>query len=333
MEPLLAKLRNLMTHSGMGSKLIASAMLRQGSISLNGKVAVPGALVEAGDEVSIEGHRYKIVQVEDRPRLMIVPEEPAPTAVIPGKTRVHAGYHKCLTMYFRRVMDATVKSRLTRDLSFRHFFHRLDEFYRHAGNYSITSISGHCLDLDRFEDVRVSRFVRDPRDMVVSSYFYHKRGAERWCNYVDPRPEEWSIINGEIPRNFPPGHSLAEYLNKATIEEGLDAEIDLRRRHFESMLEWPDEDPRVRVYRYEDIVGREVQAFRSLFEFYEMPYLTRRVGQYHAGRFSASKRAGSDAHIRDAASGQWRQYFTPELTERFSAEFGAVLDKLGYPRT
>lgn len=331
MEPILAKLRNLMTHAGMGSKPVALEQFRLGEVLVNSKAARPGVLVEAGDEISVRGNAYQILEVKDRARLIIVPKYEVPVTVIPGLTRVHAGYHKCLTMYYRRVMDATVKSRFTGDLRFRHFFHRLDEFYRYAPNYSVTSISGHALDLDRFENIRVTRFVRDPRDLIVSSYFYHKRGAEKWCNFVDPIEEEWAIVDGELPRNLPSGVSLAEYLNKVSLEEGLDAEIDLRRRHFESMLAWPDSDPRVRLFKYEDIVGNEVKAFRSVLDFYGLPYAARRVGQHHAGKLRASKRYGSDTHIRNAASGQWRDYFTPALRKRFNDEFGEVLEKLGYP--
>lgn len=330
-EPVLAKLRDLMTHTGMGSKLVVAAQVRAGEVLLNGNVAGPGSLVEAGDDVSIRAYPYKIVPVEGRSRLTIIAVDAVPERRIAGQTRIHAGYHKCLTIYFRRVMDGTVKSRLSGDFSFRHFFHRLDEFYRHSDRYTISSINGHAIDLDRFEDVRVTRFVRDPRDMVVSSYFNHARGAEPWCHYVDPAQEEWAIVDGELPRDLLPGYSLTEYLNKVSVEEGLNAEIDICRRHLESVLEWPDDDPRIKVFRYEDIVGKEVETFRRVFNFHQFPFMTRRVGMYHAGKARASKRGRRGAHIRNGGTGEWRKFFTPELTKRFNVEFGSMLEKLGYP--
>ncbi len=128
-----------MTHTGMGSKLVVAAQVRAGEVLLNGNVAGPGSLVEAGDDVSIRAYPYKIVPVEGRSRLTIIAVDAVPERRIAGQTRIHAGYHKCLTIYFRRVMDGTAVARPSGDFCFRHFFHFLDSIYRHSGCCSTSS--------------------------------------------------------------------------------------------------------------------------------------------------------------------------------------------------
>ena len=251
---------------------------------------------------------------------------------IPGKRRVHCGYHKCLTMYVRNVFDRLCQPRFYFRASFRHFYHRLDTFYAECGNYDISSISGHCLDLDRFNDVRVSRFVRDPRDLLVSGYFYHKRGAEGWSRIPDPTDTKWRQVRGAVPSNLPRGRSLMQFLEDAPLEDGLFAELEFRRHHFQSMREWPDDDPRVLLFRYEDIVGNEVESFDRLFRHYQLPLLARRRGLRYVERYRAERRAPTNAHIRNANAGQWREHFTPALERRFLEQYGDLVDRLGYAR-
>jgi pyruvate/2-oxoglutarate dehydrogenase complex dihydrolipoamide dehydrogenase (E3) component len=57
----------------------------------------------------------------------------------------------------------------------------------------MTSLSGHALDLDQFEDIKVIRFIRDPRDLIISGYFYHKRGGEDWCDYKNPTTVDYTL--------------------------------------------------------------------------------------------------------------------------------------------
>jgi hypothetical protein len=258
------------------------------------------------------------------------PERAKAPEPIHGLRRVHCGYHKSLTMYFRRVFERITRGRLGYG-SFRHFQHRLEDFYRECGDYTFSSISGHAIDLDRFEDVRVTRFIRDPRDLVVSGYHYHKRSPEGWCDVVDPTDEDWFMVRGAVPLSLPNDRPFARYLNEVSPEEGLAAEMEFRRYHFESMMEWPDDDPRIRLFRYEEILGNEPAVFDAIFRFYELPFLARRRGLHFARKLSASRRWGKYGHIRDPRSGQWREHFTPALTKRFNADYGGLLEKLGYP--
>jgi len=249
---------------------------------------------------------------------------------IAGRRRVHCSYHKCMTVYFQKVARHLFQSPFGPVGEYRHFDSRIDAFYRDGGKFALASVNNHALDLDRFEDIRVTRFVRDPRDLIVSGYFYHKRAAEPWCEIVAPTKEDWTVVNGTIPDGLLEHRSLAQYLNEVSLEAGLLAEMEFRRDHFEGMRAWQDGDPRIEVFRYEDILGNESAVFDRIFRFYELPFASRQIGLHYVRKFRAAKRVGRGGHIRDPRSGQWREYFTPVVAARFNEAYGDLIEKLGY---
>ncbi|MEM9256515.1 MAG: sulfotransferase domain-containing protein [Pseudomonadota bacterium] len=326
------ELRRLMIDAGMGSHAAISGWLRTGVVQLNGHLANTDSEVAPGDQLRIHGsHEYEVTRVPKTHRWTVTPRSPIPNKTIAGLRRVHCGQHKCLTMFSRAVLERVCTHQYGPLRGFRHFFGRLDEFYRYAEGYPVSSVSGHRIDLDRFEDVRVTRFVRDPRDLVVSGYFYHRRKAEGWCGYVNPTQEEWERVNGALPSALPAGESLTSFLEQAPLEEGLRAEIDFRLHHFESLLAWPEADPRVLTLRYEDIVGNESNAFGQVLRHFEMPLSTRLLGRWQAFQSRASKSKRHNRHIRDPHAGQWRQHFTPQLAREFNARYADLLKLYGYP--
>jgi hypothetical protein len=247
--------------------------------------------------------------------------------------RIHCAYHKCLTIYYSRVMRKLYNGPLRFGApGYRHFNSMIDEFYEALGRYRILSVNNHALDLDRLGDFRITRFVRDPRDLIVSGYFYHRRGAEKWCEVVGPRPERWKVVNGNIPAAMPSDRSYAQYLQELPEEEGLMAEIEFRRHHYDSMARWPDAHPHVRVYRYEDILGNEVETFADILSFYELPALDRAVGRWLAGRYSAKNKGKELAHVRNPEPNQWKRKFTPRVTAFFEERHPGLVEKLGYDR-
>lgn len=326
----MEELRQLLKRHGIGTGGLIEKWCRHGRVRINGEPAAVSTPVRTGDTVSVLGFDYSVYSSRDPQRLGMVSVTEDTPARITGRVRAHCGYHKCLTMYFRRVLARAALFHNPLRPPYRHFFHRTDEFYRHCSDYTIASLSGHALDLDRFDDIRVARVVRDPRDLLVSGYYYHKRSAEDWCDHRDPTDGDWAIVGGVVPQSLPPGKTLAEYLNEVTVEEGLLAELDFRRNHFDSMLQWPEDDPRVRVFRYEDIVGNERGSFRELFDFYGLSWPAKRAGLFYAARYSAARKKGRTEHIRDPSSGQWREHFTPRLRQAFNDRYGAVLERLGY---
>jgi len=243
---------------------------------------------------------------------------------------IHCSYHKCLTKYYVRVMVWMYNRIFRFSKGYRHFDSRIDQFYEDLNKYRVASINNRALDLERIGDCRVSRFIRDPRDMVVSGYFYHKRGAEKWCNRRGLTEEYLGGLNGGVPEQMGEEQSFSEYLQGLSQEDGLIAEIEFRKYHFESMLGWPTDDPRVKLFRYEDMMGNEEQVFAEMFSFYELSWVERKLGLMLARRFSARGRGRLKEHIRNPKANQWKEYFTPKVSDYFSRHHKAVLDKYGY---
>ena len=243
-----------------------------------------------------------------------------------GHVIIHCSYHKCLTVYYKRVMQT-----LFRRGSYRHYNSDIEAFYEGFARQRVASVNNRALDLARLGRFRISRFVRDPRDLVVSGYFYHRRGAEAWTRIVGPTAEDWSFANGHVPEVLRATHtSFAEYLQSASEEDGLLAELSFRRHHFDSMSAWPKEHPDIVTYRYESILGNEARVFQKIFRFYGLSVLERMVGGWLAKRY-AFKRVASDPHVRNPASGQWRNHFTPRVRRAFDDRYADLIEHLGYP--
>jgi hypothetical protein len=228
-------------------------------------------------------------------------------------------------------MNAVFNRCLPWSSGYRHYNSHLEDFYKGFHKHRIASINNRALDLERLGPFRISRFIRDPRDLIVSGYFYHKRGAETWLTIESPTAADWYFANGVVPEDLrATGSSFAEYLQSIPEEEGLLAELEFRGLHLESMAGWPAEHTNIVTYRYEDVVGHEAAAFRELFEFYGLSPLERRLGIWFANRYSIGRR-GADPHIRNPASGQWRKHFTPQVRRAFDAKYTGLVKLLGYP--
>lgn len=243
---------------------------------------------------------------------------------------IHCAYHKCLTVYYKRVMDAVFNRCLPWSAGYRHYNSHLDDFYGDHARRRVASINNRCLDLERLGNFKISRFVRDPRDLVVSGYFYHLRGSEEWVERAAPTEADWYFANGCVPEGLAAsGLSFSEYLRSISEEEGLLAELDFRRYHFESMREWPAAHPDILTLRYEEVLGEQAGAFGRLFEFYGLSPLERLLGRWFARRYSL-RRLSADAHVRNPSSGQWREHFTPRVQSAFDELYGDLVEQLGY---
>lgn len=245
--------------------------------------------------------------------------------------RIHCSYHKCLTSYFSNVLGRLCeRSPWLRD-GYRHYRSRVDLFEVESAEYRVVSVNNHALDFSKLDaNTRVTRFIRDPRDLVVSGYFYHKRGAEPWCDIVDPSTEDWRGVNGHVPKALPAGESFSSWLSSIDLESGLLAELEFRRHHFESMLEWPDNDERVRLFYYEDILGHERETFAQIFGHYGLNVFDRFLGRRIAGRLALSDNRRGGGHVRNPRPGQWRDHFTPLVERTFNDFYAEVLEKYGF---
>lgn len=197
--------------------------------------------------------------------------------------------------------------------------------------FEVISINNHHINLRKIaKPYKISRFIRDPRDLVVSGYFYHKRGAEAWTKIKSPKEKDWKIVNGNIPKVLLKSKlSYYEYLNDVTLEEGLIAEIEFRKFHFDSMMKWTEENS-VKLYRYEDIIGNEGNVFKDLFKFYGFNLFHQYIAEFYANKYSKKSYLSKNKHVRNPKTGQWKSIFNDEIVNYFNFLYKDLLMKYDY---
>jgi len=179
-------------------------------------------------------------------------------------------------------------------------------------------------DLEAVRPYRGVHLMRDPRDMIVSGYHYHKWAYETWVHRPDAN-----------------GNSYQQKLNRVDRATGLFMEIDHFIFFYRDLLErWDCDDPDILEVRYEDLMSGERDVhYESIFRFLGCEGERLRIGIDMMRLFEAERRTGrrSDAkrarhqHIRSGRSQQWRDELNPEHLAYIEAQLGPVLRKFGYP--
>ena len=198
--------------------------------------------------------------------------------------------------------------------------------------------------------------IRDPRDVLVSSYFAHRNShpTDQWPELVAHRAE----------------------LQAISQEEGLLREIECRREQFEDMAAWSYNLPTIYEIKMEQLTADPAEHFRELFAFWQRlqpgqneaserrlvtfnrkmtglewrlrhkvrlprrhrhciwPWLVDEVVQANSFRHKSGGRSIGETdvqhHYRSGVAGDWRTYFGPELAAQFKANYNDLLLQLGY---
>lgn len=97
------------------------------------------------------------------------------------------------------------------------------------------------------EDIKGFHVVRDPRDMCVSAYFSHLHSHPT---------EDWPELVGHRQK-----------LEQLSEDEGLLAEIEFRRLHFDQMNSWDYSLDNILELRMEDLTAWPYEGMLEIFEF------------------------------------------------------------------
>ncbi len=235
-----------------------------------------------------------------------------------GQTRIFVGtHHKAMTTYFKAVL---------RFLAFG-LGARFEDISKQVPKPETrVFLSPHSrtpwAEIGAYRGIHI---MRDPRDMIVSSYHYHL-----WTN------ELWAHVPDET------GKTYQEKLRAAGKTEGLFMEI----RHFiyfsrECLENWNMDDPDILEVQYDDLMGdRRDALYAEIFTFLGLSGRTHELGLRLMRLFEAGKRSkvsatkpNERAHIRSGRSGQWKDELAPEHIAYIEQELGHILDKFGYARS
>jgi hypothetical protein len=167
-----------------------------------------------------------------------------------------------------------------------------------------------------------SHMIRDPRDIIVSGYFYHLWCTEAWCT---------------TPRRQYAGKSYQQVLKELPQNHGLMFELEHAGATIKPMHSWNYGNPSVIEIRYEDLIANEDSGFARIFSHYGFTERKHEIAMAVVKQCSFSSVSGRSlgeenraSHMRKGLPGDWRHHFTAEHKARFKELFPGTLAKLEY---
>lgn len=220
-------------------------------------------------------------------------------------------HHKVMTMFmisvFREFAYITNRSILIgsgSDLDY-----DADIIFDHHSQFDFSRLGGGYLGM---------HFRRDPRDLVVSSGFYHMRSNEEWLH---------------VPKEEFGGLTYQEYVNTlVSMEEVLMFEIDQSAGcDIRDMLKW-DYSRGFIEFKYEDLVNQEGgEIFSQGLEQWPLSYFEKSLLEGLFDYYSIYGRGGKKSkHVRNPISRQFEEHFSTKLHRKFDVCFPGAIEKLGY---
>ena len=192
--------------------------------------------------------------------------------------------------------------------------------------------------------------IRDPRDVIISGYLYHKHCEEKWCTN---RPDEniASIGFPQIPHSQHArtakwkaeylrslgGSSYQETINSLDQEDGIIFEMcNYGRWTTEAMRDWDYSNSRIKELKFEDIMGDFMGSFEQVFLHYGFPVsvtqgMLELVVEENITNLSDIDISES-SHIHSRQTTKWKEYFSSRHKNLFKEMFGNVLIDLGYEK-
>ena len=190
--------------------------------------------------------------------------------------------------------------------------------------------------------------VRDPRDIIISGYLYHKRTVEEWCvnkNFQTSEPiaypqvpnsqmyrsEEWKV-NYLSSLN---GMSYQEKINSFDEEEGILFEMNhYGKWTIEDMLKWDIEKANCLELKFEDVMTNYDGEMNKVFEHCHFTPAQMEVAKRFADKEDMNKMSKKDIeknpHISSSKTKKWERYFSQKHKEFFDSNFAEVLKKYNY---
>jgi len=168
--------------------------------------------------------------------------------------------------------------------------------------------------------------VRDPRDVFISGYFYHKKLRTR---------EPWLFEKYEKFNDM----GYQEYINTLSLEDGLIAELELLgdKDKIESFVQWDKWDynnPRIMELKYEDYILQD-DKFVNIFKHYGFneEEIQRSMNIVRERNLDIVKsNEPNNQFVSIGVPNTWKKYFTPNIKAEFKKRYDYLLIKLGYEK-
>ena len=180
------------------------------------------------------------------------------------------------------------------------------------------------LDLELLDDFVGSHMIRDPRDCVVSGYFYHLWTEEAWARQ---------------PQDRFGGLSYQHQLKSLDQEDGLSEEIRTFAGYAKtySLRNWNYDDDRILEIKYEDLLADEQTVFTKLFQHYGFTDKAVHQSIQLADQCSFEKISGrsvgqskTQSHLRSGRPGEWKDVLSENHLRLIDEQFGDLIEQMGY---
>ncbi|NOZ07571.1 MAG: sulfotransferase domain-containing protein [FCB group bacterium] len=233
---------------------------------------------------------------------------------------LYVSHHKCATQYVINILKAVadlnhlpgVKCDWRRKITAAELL--LNKFIL------IQDYSSDIIELTRIKG-RGFHVIRDPRDILVSMYFSHKK------SHIVRDPKAHEILDNR------------KILNEISEEEGLKYLLDHSayfNRITTEMAGWDYSRENFLELKYEDLISDPFSRFKAIFSFLgvkiEDPQLKNILERFSFQRLKKEVK-GADktvSHYRKGRPGDWENHFTPDLKKIFKSNYNDLLLKLAY---
>jgi len=223
---------------------------------------------------------------------------------------IHSVHHKAGTVWFQQVLLSVANSYGLR-------FQIIPKTIRPETDFVLTVAGQFEWDQIAHRPFRGSHVIRDPRDLVVSGYEYHKVTREKWCRTPNPRRAG--------------GLSYQDYLLSLNEHDGLMAEVEyVARRTAKDMAQWDYEQTEFLELRYEDAMIDSRATFERLFAWYGFTDRATEIGLEATERLSLGRGGAIANHVRSGTPGEWKTRLSADHIERFKELTGDLVVRLGY---
>ena len=180
------------------------------------------------------------------------------------------------------------------------------------------------LELELLGDFVGSHMIRDPRDCVVSGYFYHLWTEEAWARQPQDRFD---------------GLSYQQRLKSLDQEDGLAEEIRTFAGYAKtySLRDWNYDDDRILEIKYEDLLANEPDVFTKLFQHYGFTEQAVQQSVQLADQCSFEKVSGravgqskTHSHLRSGQPGEWKDVLSGNHLRLIDEHLGDLIEHMGY---
>ena len=259
------------------------------------------------------------------------------------------GHHRCATLWTAAIVRA-----VSRELGIRvaqeDRYEKLPDGLG-AGDFLIhLNATQGIVDQLANRPYKAFHVIRDPRDILVSSYF-----SDRYSHPVYRKEFE----------------QFRDTLNNMEFDEGLGLELDRRTAEFEALANWNYRNPNVYETRYEVLTVKPAEEFDRVLKFLGVPsyaagaaplgdrvklalnrglrriklgglrvngiprefldmVIERQAFQKLAGRTKGQE--DQKSHYRKGVAGDWVNYLQGANKDQFKRRWGQLLIDLGYEK-